>query len=440
MTKKRTFPELTVRFRTWWEGVSTSYWFIPVCMMLTSFLLCYLCLSYIQRATLPEYLLTLTPIVTQAGAQQILSTIATSIITATSIAFSMTIVALTMASSQFGPRLLRTFMLDRGTQWVLGLLVSTFVFCLISLHHLSSIDENTDALSILSGISVIMGVADIFAIIFFIHHIGRFIQADEVIYRCYNELMNNIDELLPKPEDAPREQPVPSAFLQSSACQIEIPMQKSGYIQTVNYEKLLSTQLEGLEGIEIRARSGDYAFPDATIMVIHSRYQKPVEYYKGLLELVILGNRRTPVQDPEFAISQMVELALRALSAGINDPQTAISCLDRLTASCIYMGQRSFPADCVINRETGIWIKRRTFSIEGIINTAFDQIRQAGEGHVDIALHIMFCLQTLMKHLPDRLHPLLRQQAKSTYEIIIESTINKQDLKTLENAYLPFKD
>ncbi|MBD3584632.1 DUF2254 domain-containing protein [Salinimonas sp. HHU 13199] len=439
MANKNAFPELTVRFRTWWEGVSTSYWFIPVCMMLTSFLLCYLCLTYIERTKLPDNLQSLVPMVTQNGAQQILSTIASSIITATSIAFSMTVVALTLASSQFGPRLLRTFMLDRGTQYVLGLLVSSFTFCLISLHHLSSMVENDDALAILSGISVVVGILDIFAIIFFIHHIGRFIQADEVIFRCYDELMQNIDELLPKPEDAPRERALPEALISDSHFQIAIKIDKSGYVQSVNYEKLLTSDYEGLEGIEVRARSGDHVFPDASVLIIHSRYRKPPEHYQDLLDLIILGHRRTPVQDPEFAISQMVELALRALSPGINDPITAISCLDRLTASCIYMSKRTFPAQCVMNKETGVWLKRRTFSIEGVINTAFDQIRQAGKDHVDIALHILFCLKTLTAHLPDYLHPLLKLQAESTYQLILDNPLSEQDKKTINNAFIFFR-
>lgn len=439
MHARHRFPELTFRARTWWEGVTTSYWFIPVCMIVTSALLCFLCLWLVKRPSLPDPLLQFVPLVTQSGAQQILATIATSIITATSIAFSMTIVALTMASSQFGPRLLRTFMLDKGTQLVLGLLVSTFIFCLIALHHLSSISENKDALSLLSAISALLATADIFAIIFFIHHIGRFIQADEVIHRCYMDLMDNIDQLLPRPESKPREQPVPEALLEPSPFQIEVPMHTSGYVQSINYTKLLSADFEGLEGFEVRARSGDHVFPHATVLIVHSRYNRPPEFYASLLDWIILGNRRTPVQDPEFAIGQMVELALRALSPGINDPITAISCLDRLTASCLHMAQREFPAPCVINKSTEVWLKRRTFTLSGVIDTAFNQIRQAGRTHVDIALHILQCLHTLQKHLPESFHALLKEHATSTYVMIVDSPISEQDKHTVSQAFVPFK-
>ena len=438
MKKKNAFPELTFRFRTWWEGVSTSYWFIPVCMIVCALLLWYLCLSFIERTKLPDWLLSVVPLISQSGAEQILSTIATSIITATSIAFSMTVVALTLASSQFGPRLLRTFMLDRGTQYVLGLLVSTFIFCLVSLHQLTSMTDNQDAVSLLGTMSVLMAIADIFAIIYFIHHIGRFIQADEVIYRCYSELMSNINDLLPQPEDAPREQPVPESLMPESAFAIPVVIEKSGYVQTVNYEKLLSCEIEGVEGIVVQARSGDYVLPGASVLIVHSHYDRPAEYYSSLLDLIILGNRRTPVQDPEFAISQMVELGLRALSPGINDPITAISCLDRLTACCIYMSKREFPAECVMNKDSGVWLKRRTFSLEGIINQAFDQIRQDGKDHLDIALHILFCLKSLEKHLPTSQKKTVKTQAHSTYELILKSPLSKKDQDVLKAAFVPF--
>ncbi len=438
MNMKKAFPELNARLRTWWEGVSTSYWFIPVCMMVIALVLWFFCLTIIERTELPQWLLSLIPLVTGAGAQQILSTIATSIITVTSIAFSMTVVALTLASSQFGPRLLRTFMLDRGTQFVLGLLVSTFLFCLISLHHLTSMTDNQDAVSLLSGLSVLLAIADILAIIYFIHHIGRFIQADEVIYRCYHELMSNISTLLPEPEAASEERAVPEELLPDAAHSQPVIIKRSGYVQTVNYEKLLNCSIDGVEGIEVRARSGDHVLPGATLLLVHSRYPINEDELRTLLDLVILGNRRTPVQDPEFAIGQMVELALRALSPGINDPVTAISCLDRLTACCIFMAERDFPADCVVNTDSGLWLKRRTFSLEGIINRAFDQIRQDGRDHLDIALHILFCLKSLNKHLPATHRPIVKKQAQATYELIIESPLSDKDRYILQSAYTPF--
>ncbi|GGW94122.1 DUF2254 domain-containing protein [Alteromonas halophila] len=434
--QQRILPFLTFNFRNIWEKVSTSYWFIPVCMMIGAFLIWIICYTLIQRATLPDWMLTVFPLVSMAGAQQVLSTIATSIITATSIAFSMTVVALTLASSQFGPRLLRTFMLDKATQCVLGLLVSSFIFSLITLHHLDSVADNKSALAMLCGMTVCLAIADTFAIIYFIHHIGRFIQADEVIYRCYQELISNLDGLLPTYDVSDKARPIAAKLLPPAAHSVAITTREAGYVQTVNYTLLLHCERNGIEGIDVHARSGDYVFPGAVVLTVHCRQTMSADELHGLLDAVTLGSKRTPVQDPEFAIGQLVELALRALSPGINDPVTAISCLDRLTTCCIYMSQKEFPAASVVNKSTGMWLRRRTFSLTGILDKAFNQIRHDGKDHLDIALHILFCLSVLQKHLPHSMQATLSAQARATYELALASPLSDPDRNTLKTAFM----
>lgn len=430
---------IVTRLGTWLEGISTSYWFIPVCMMLLSFCFYGLSVQAMAYPLLSEWVVAHLPDVSRDGSHQILTTIASATITATSIAFSMTIVALTMASSQFGPRLLRTFMYDKGTQIVLGLLVSTFLFCMFSLHKVSGNEPEQAAMNLLSGWSVILVTINTFAIVYFIHHIARFIQADEVIHRCYTDCIDDIDNHLPATLNDADYMAIPEQLLEDSAFQIDLNFPKTGYVQTVNIDKLLSTDIDGVEGLDIHIRPGDYVFPDTPVITVHSRYNhNPAKLY-SLLENIVLGAQRTPIQDPEFAIGQLVELALRALSPGINDPVTAISCLDKLTACCLAMSKRTFPAPCITHKQNQLWIKRRTFTLDSVIDKAFNQIRQAGRTHMAIGLHILSCLKTLLHYLPSQTNELVVTQASATYELVMSTSQSDIDKRKLESAFTPFK-
>ncbi|WP_218310643.1 DUF2254 domain-containing protein [Alteromonas antoniana] len=431
---------LSDRLKPYWESLSTSYWFIPICMMLASGIICGACLFIVQRATLPDSLLFFVPLVTQSGAMQLLSTLATAIITATSIAFSMTLVALTLASSQFGPRLIRTFMNDRGTQVVLGTLVSTFLFCMISLHHISSIQENQDAISLLCAVSVVLGVIDVVVIIYFIHHVSTSIQADHVIKRCFEELCRDISALLPKPESPASLRAISSELITGAEEQTVIKATREGYIQNINYDVLTTVRTDIVAGIEVLGRSGDHVFPDAEVVIVHSHCPLPDSVQKQFEQYIIIGNSRTPIQDPEFAVGQLVEIALRALSPGINDPFTAITCLDRLTSACILMSRREFPHECVINESTSKWLKRRTFTFEGVVDKSFDQIRQAGKKHVAIGLHILLCLDVLNGQTNGRYHGMLFGHAIATRDLLKTEPLVQKDDAAIDIAFNRLKD
>lgn len=433
-------PLFTARLKVAWESISTSYWFIPVCMMLLSVALCYSCLAIIERADLPDSFRPFIPVITQEGAQQLLSTVATAMVTATSIAFSMTIVALTLASSQFGPRLIRNFMLDKGTQAVLGILVSTFVFCLLALHHLSAITENQDAISLLAAAAMFLAIIDSVTIIYFIHHVSTSIQADQVIAKCFVQFINQVESLLPLPESNAKYKGVNEAWIKpDNAFTRVIDAKMSGYIQTINYTDFLRVDSQKIQGSEIVVRSGDHVVEGEAIFIIYS-YQPLLDSDVNYLQnSIVIGSSRTPIQDPEFAISQLVEIALRALSPGINDPYTAMTCIDKLTAACSIISQRVFPEPCLIHTQTEVFVKRRTFDFAGVINTSFDQIRQASEGHVAVLIHLLHSLATLQAKCDPEKPTCITRQAENIYCQAQKSPVCEQDLQAIKHAYLHFQ-
>lgn len=434
------FRIITARIRVLWESLLTSYWFIPIVMMLGSVALCYACLALIERAFLPDFLRPLIPLVTQESVQQLLSTVAGAMITFTSIAFSMTLVALTLASNQFGPRLIRNFMNDRNTQTVLGLMVSTFLFCLLSMHHLSYIASNQDAVSLLAGFTVFFAIVDCVTIVFFIHHVSRSIQADQVIANCFDSFCQDIDSLLPKPETNDNLQPVNDNWAgKGGDFEIHLEALKSGYVQTINYASFIDQSSPVICGSEIQVRSGDHVVKGQRLLTVQCRQPCQPQDVSSLRDAIVLGSCRTPIQDPEFAISQLVEIALRALSPGINDPHTAITCIDKLTAACVLMCDRQFPANTLINKNTEVWLKRRTFTYEGVIDTAYSQIRQMAAEHVAVLIHLLNNLANLSSRCQGSAQVAIEHHAKSIYAGFQSLTVCENDRHALETAMLPFQ-
>lgn len=382
----------------------------------------------------PAWLDQWVPRIDVAGARQLLSTIAGAIITATSIAFSMTLVSLTLASSQLGPRLIRTFLEDRGTQYVLGVLVSTFLFCLLSLLYIEVIEANSFAMATFSGLALLLAVYDIAIIVYFIHHVGTSIQADRVIHRCFKDLEEKLPELLPTPVLEPNQKAIAPDLAPSTAHSVSVTSETCGYVQHIDYDSFLNKQHTGLAGFELLVRSGDSVFPKQPMLIVHFHQQPDIGWSKELRLYISIGDCRTPIQDPEFSLAQLVEIALRALSPGINDPYTAITCLDRLTSACLAMHNRDFPPECIINQSTGIWLKRRSFSFTSILDTAFNQIRQAGIGHPAIVIHYLHCLQVLAPSLQTSHSPWLQQQISAVRQGVSQQSLTEYDLGAIDRA------
>ena len=412
--------------RARWQGIRASYWFVPCWMIALAFLIGYLCISYVPLYIPQSLYENYIPHIAPEDASDLISAIASAIITATSIAFSMTLVALTMASSQFGPRLLQTFMDDRGTQLVLGALTATFIFCLSALHRISVEDTDLIVSSTLSLIVLVIGVIDTLILIYFINHIARFIQVDEIISRCYNEFTDNLQNLFKVTESRENVYAIAPGMLVPGPCTQDISFSECGYVQTIDYENLMSSK-ETVIGLEIHVRGGDFVLPGMPVATIHCNDKVNSEIVAFYRSCIVTGIRRTSLQDPEFSLKQLVEIALRALSPGINDPITAMSCSDRLTSALVLLSQQAFPNEAIVNSDNDIWMKRRTYTFASVFNTAFDQIRQAGSTHVDVMLHLLICLKRLREQLPETYGPIINKQKDAVETLITPELKSRKD-------------
>jgi len=385
-----------------WESIRISFWFIPGLMGIGAIALAFLLVWVDQTEEIEKkYLSFLLTNVGTESARAILSTIASSMITVAGTVFSITIVALTLASSQFGPRLLRTFMKDRRNQFVLGTFIATFIYCLLVLQSVHSFDDQTFVPRLSISFAALLTLLSASVLIYFIHHISISIQADQVIAAVYRDLEQNLKRLFPEElgkganqndgEDLLAEKEISNYSL---SCKIKAP--NTGYLQAIEGERLIKLAESKDFFIRIHYRPRHYITKGSPLAEFHSNFELTEELKKSILECFIVGAQRSPEQDTEFAIHQLVEIALRGLSPSINDPYTAMVCVDRLGSALAYLADRAFPSKLRLSDGGKIRVEANAETFEGITNAAFNQIRQHGQLDVAVQIRLLETLKVIM--------------------------------------------
>lgn len=384
-----------------WATVRSSLWFIPSLMILTAFCTSFLtvfCDTLLQDELLltglrseQNSLLSHFLIVGPEGARSVLSTIAGSMITVAGVTFSITIVALTLASSQFGPRILTNFMQDKSTQIVLGVFVATFLYCLLVLRSVRSTESDIFVPIISVNISVFIAVLNAGILIYFIHNIATSIKAETVISEVYLSLQNNIDRIFhdidPKDDDTPGN----SSHIHSDKLNSEETLlaEHDGYIQAIDYGKLLDICVDHELFVHLHLRAGLYATHTTPIATVKYVSELDDSTIKQLQETIIYGRQRTPEQDIEYAIHQLVEIGVRSLSPGINDPYTAISCIDYLSSSLCHLAGKHFPDSHCYDNDGQLRIITKPVQFSDVLDTAFNQLRQYSQASISVTIHLM---------------------------------------------------
>ena len=396
-----------------WYRTRASYWFIPSLMLIIAFCLSLLLIYidvFISKTGWIDSLNRFYPNKPE-GARALLSTVAGSMITVAGVVFSITMVALTLASSQFGPRLLVNFMRDRGNQVVLGTFISTFVYCLLVLRTIRSGEDTLFVPQLAVTFALIMTIASIIVLIYFIHHASISIQAANVIANVGHDLERTIERVFPEKIDIEKSDSwsrlrilgdIPSNFEKGFGI---LPVPRTGYIQAIDYNGLIKTATERGVIIKIKRRPGRYVIQQNKLAEVWPSEKLNEELVRTITSRFIIGRDRTAEQDPEFAFDQLVEIALRALSPGINDPFTAITCVDRLGSALCQLAQREFPSNYLYNNENKLCVITDPISFSDVTDAAFNQIRQYGRSSAGVTirlLEIIANIATCVKRDEDR--------------------------------------
>jgi uncharacterized membrane protein len=375
--------------------LDSSFWFLPSLMILGAIALSFAMVA-LDRALIDasidvsDWLYSATP----DGARQLLTTIASSIITVTSLVFSMTLVALTLASQQLGPRLLENFMRYRTNQLVLGFFVATFVYSLLVLRTISDIDEAHFVPSCAIVAAIGMSIVSFAILIFFIHHVAQSIQADSVVANVAGNLDQLIERNLVARDDGPAAPKTdwPEDF--ENRC-LAVCATQSGYVQTLDIAALKKLAAEQNAVFQLDYRPGHFVIAGRPVAYIYPESAGGGGLQKDVASQFVIGPKRTPAQDVEYEIRVLAEIAVRALSPGINDYYTATTCVDRLTAALVSILQYDFPPRDVCDDTGRVVLRSATLDFEGMLDTAFNDIRQSAAGNTAVTIRLLEALATL---------------------------------------------
>lgn len=414
------------RLLTIWDNVRTSLWAMPLVMAMTAALLAFVMRSInIDIGDDPVWFL-------YSGsaeqAPQFLGNLVSAMITMATLAISITMVVLTLAAQQLGPRLIRNFMSDWQTQASLGLFMATVVYLLLVLRSTYG-DGSVANLAVTVG--TILVLASLASLLVFVHHLARAIIADNVIDRVGAALDRDIRRLLPEKH---AEQP-PSLSSEKAATGI-IPIATGGYVQAVDIGALMRQAAEAKALIELQVRPGQHAVPGTTLARVSPRMAAE-DLARPVQSAFVVGRTRTAVQDLEFSIHQLVEVALRALSPGINDPFTAIAVIDRLTLSLRLVMDRGAAQSRFADDEGIVRLALPVSTFEGLTDAAFNQIRQTAEGHAAVLIRLAKNIGELLGLANERQRPALEKHLRLVVNAggrSIKEDDDRNDLKATIDA------
>jgi len=369
------------------------------------------------------------------GARGMLSTIAGSMMTVVGVTFSMVLMTLALASSQYTSRILRNFMSDRVTQIVLGVFAGIFIYCLIVLRTIRGGEDGVFVPGLAVSFSVVLAMSGIGILIFFIHHIAASIQASNIIASVADETMLVVDRLFPEKlgdgwvdeeEANATPPPLPEHIWKA------VPAKSNGYIQSMDNAALLRLACENKTILRMEQAIGEFVVQGAALASLALEKPPEKEIITALQAAYTIDRHRTVKQDSAFGIRQIVDMALKALSPGINDTTTAVMCVDYLSAILARLASRPIPPSHRYE-EGELRVIAKGPSFESLLSDAFDQIRRNANGNVTIFLRILEALQ-ILAGLPTgpRRRRALFEQMQQIAELAAHSVDSAHDRAKIE--------
>ena len=378
------------KLRSSLENLRSSLWFIPTLLVSGAVVLAAV-LVEVDSYIISEQLTERWPRLFGAGAEGsrgLLSAIAGSMITVAGVTFSITVVALALASGQYTSRILRNFMRDRANQAVLGVFVGVYAYCLVVLRTIRGGDEGAFVTSVAVLVALLLALLAIGFLIFFIHHIAASIQATSIIEAAALETLNAVDRLFPAGGGGAAE-PAPDAqkVVLTALTWMPIPAGKTGYVRSIDADALFD--LARRQGTVVRMETGIGEFViEGSPLASVAGDPPDEESIRELNAAFAVGRDRTVQQDAAYNIRQIVDVALKALSPGINDSTTAVNCIDHLGAILARLAAR--PLETPDRSDGGqLRLITRGPTFVGLIAEALDQIRQNAEGNVAILTRLL---------------------------------------------------
>ena len=383
------------------------------------------------QSLLPEWLL----VHTAVDADVVLSAFLSALATVLALVFSISVLTFSMAAAQLGPRLIRRFMLDRVTQITLGAFLSSIVMCALTLGSVSTKPGHLPTVSY--SVSVVMSLSCFFLLIVYVHRVATSIQSPRVIAGVVADLNRSLDEAAAYLPDVMRSTDPDTlrvAIERGRSSGAPLDAEATGYLQALDHLYLLGAAESHGAVVVMEHRVGQFVVEGQPLARVYPPDQAASMRNK-LHEAAVIGETRTREQDIEFALNQVVEIALRALSPAVNDTFTGRTCVDWLSATLGRMGSTPDPTGGLCDREGTLRVVEPPLRFERQLRNAFDSIRQAGANNPAITLRMLDALAELGRTvLPSNL-PAVRRYADTVRESAMIAALTAVDAADVESRF-----
>jgi uncharacterized membrane protein len=422
---------MKARIRQWIGRLAESFWLLPALMVFAGVGLALGLLAVDRSGMLPDSLTGSSWLYNGGGtgARTLLGAIVSSTIGVAGTVFSITIAALSLAAGQMGPRLLRNFTRDRGNQFTLGAFLGTFSYALMVLRSVRTQQEGAFTPHLSLSVGMLLAFGCVGTLVYFVGHMASRINVDTVIKLVSEDVGEAFDALVVDRKNLPR----PDDELWRHAKVITDGRQ--GYLQQLDEAGLSAWAAEQGTALRLLVRRGDYIAPGAPIALTTVAVEGVTE---AIREATALGATRGSRGDPEQTVRQLVEVAVRALSPGINDPHTAMSVVDRLGAALCSLSGKTLP-NGVHAPDGQLSLVVPTVSYESLCDVMFHMIRQNAEGHAAVLIKLIDVFTVVVATEQDvHRHDVLGRHATQVAADATRTVGNTEDLAELQRRMTRF--
>ena len=423
---------MSAKFRKFIFDLGDKFWLIPALMVSAGVLLAMLFVSIDRSGIISQKIIDGPWLYSGGGtgARTLLGAVVSSTIGVAGTVFSITIAALSLAAGQMGPRLLRNFTHDRGNQITLGVFLGTFSYALIVLRSVRTQNEGEFIPHFSLSVSIFLAFVCVGTLVYFVGHMASRINVDTVIDLVSDDARLAINRLM-------QQEPEPDIhYIGSFPRGTAVCAFCRGYLQHLDLERLAGWADEHNTSIRMLIRVGDFIFPGMAVAEISPAVQHAD---KAIGDAIAVGGQRVSADDLEFAIRQLVEVAVRALSPGINDPHTAISILDRLGAALCDAVPLHFQSGRYVRQGKTVLLAP-AFDYAGLTDAMFHLIRQNAASSVSVLVHQIEVLTAVVgvERNPDRQRHLQRhaELALGDAERTITTPADLADIRSRFETFL----
>lgn len=360
------------------RSLRESFWFVPALLCIAALLIAQLTVGIDQVADLQNW-----PIldafifhVGPAGGRDILTAIAGSVLTVAATSFSITISVLATASATYGPRLVRNFMKDRANQYVLGVFSATFLYCLMVLRTIRAKEDSAPGFvpDIAVNGAVLLAVLNVAVLVFFIHHIADSIQVSTLAGKVRRELQESVEAAFPERDTDTDSSPTIAAYPPNTPAGLVRAENDSAYVQAIDTERIMKAATDASAVVRLARPPGAHIIKDDVVAEVWPSSCAD-DLADTIRKSISLGQERTPYRDPRFAVQQVVEMGVRALSPSTNDPYTARNALDEVASGLALACSRPEPQNIFTDDDSVPRVFLSAPTTVHLLDETFDPIR-----------------------------------------------------------------